>query len=150
MAESCFITNRRDLLIGMGGTVAAGALSGGVLLSSALAAEFDPAWRAYLKAQAGEDAVNNHRGPEDDYYEGLFDVYIAAERKLAATPSASIHGICGKMRRFVINEHWDDKDDTLAVVLGRSILADLERMTGVDHAKKSKSMPNTLHPSPRT
>ncbi len=131
------ITNRRHLLFGTSAAALATsavlasplrALAGGMPVS--VAARHDPAYRAFLEAAATEHTVKIYSGPEDDYYESLNDIHIAAERTLAATPSLSLHGLYGKITRLIVNMCGGEDDPCLDTILSRSVLRDLERMTG--------------------
>ena len=93
MATPSSSTNRRQLLIGAGALATTGAVSMGATLRSAP----DPAYLLYLRAVRSEAAVNNFRGDEEgDEYKALFDIHIATERKLAATPATSLIGGLGQ------------------------------------------------------
>ena len=143
MAKPSLTTNRRDLLIGASAfavTGGASALPGSPPLSAigpamdALASPageapgLDPAYVLYVRATAAEGRVNAFSGRNAGEHDALYDAYIAAQLKLAATPSTSLMGVRGKMKRLAADRFWEPDDSWLESCLGLSVLADLWRM----------------------
>ena len=125
MATPSSITNRRKLLIGTGTL----ALTGAVWPGSTLLSDPDPAYMLYLRAVRIEAEFNAFGGDEEgSEYRALFEIYIATERKLAATPTTSLMGVWGKMQRLAHDQFWAPDDTTLEFSLGLSVLGDLNRM----------------------
>ena len=84
MAKPSCITNRRQLLIGTGAPAATAATG----LNPTRWSGPDPAYLLYLRAVRTEAMYDGFGGDEEsDEYRALFETYIAAERKLAATPA---------------------------------------------------------------
>ena len=121
MANHGFITNRRQLLIGLGTSV----LTGSAISLNASKATDDPAYAAFLKAQGAADRLNRYHGPDGPYLDTLYAAYISAERELVATPAMSLLGIRGKLKRLIAMNGWDAEQDNIDAMMACSAGADL-------------------------
>ena len=125
MADQRFITNRRQLLIGLG----ASTVTGSAVPTKASAGTGDPAYAAFLDAEDASDRLNRYRGPEDVHFDGLYGAYIAAERRLATTSAASLLGLYGKMWRLIAMTGWETEQYDIEAAMACSVLKDLDGMT---------------------
>ena len=125
MADQRFITNRRQLLIGLG----ASTVTGSAVPAKASIGTGDPAYPAFLDAEDAADRLNRYRGPEDVHFDGLYGAYIAAERRLATTSATSLLGLYGKMRRLIAMTGWETEQYDIEAAMACSVLKDLDGMT---------------------
>ena len=125
MANHGFITNRRQLLIGLGTST----LTGSAMALPASNAADDPAYAAFLNAQRAVDRLNSYHGPDGNYLDILYAAYISAERELAATPAMSLLGLRCKLKRLLAMTGWETEQDDIEAMMARSAYADLHCIT---------------------
>ena len=125
MANHGFITNRRQLLIGLGTST----LTGSAMSLTASNAADDPAYAAFLNAQRAADRLNSYHGPDGNYLDILYEAYISAERELAATPAMGLLGLRGKLKRLIAMTGWETEQDDIEAMMACSVLKDLDRVT---------------------
>ena len=124
MANHGFITNRRQLLIGLGTST----LTGSAMALTASNVADDPAYAAFLKAQGAADRLNRYDGPDGTYLDTLYAAYIAAEKELAATPAMSLTGLMGKLKRLIEMTGWETEQESIDAMMACSACVDLEQM----------------------
>ncbi|RMB07904.1 hypothetical protein [Eilatimonas milleporae] len=132
MANHGFITNRRQLLIGLGTST----LTGSAMSLTASNAADDPAYAAFLNAQRAADRLNRYHGPEGTYLDTLYAAYITAERELVATPAISLPGLRGKLERLIAMTGWETEQDDIDAMMARSACADLNCIATHTSAKQ--------------
>ena len=138
MADPFIITNRRQLLTGVGAVVGSGALTAGVLFSNPLIAneivdavtQLDPACAAFECCTEIEQRLWVYPPEEEAGFYALYRTFINAELTLADTPAESLWGVRGKLHRLAKDMTWREGDNRMCSRLGLSLLRDLDRMTG--------------------
>ena len=125
MANHGFITNRRQLLIGLGTST----LTGSAMSLNATKATDDPAYAAFLKAQVAADRLNRYHGPDGPCLDTLYAAYISAERELVATPAMGLLGLRGKLKRLIAMTGWETEQGDIEAMMACSAYVDLDCMT---------------------